>query len=155
MPARFLWRKPHTVPGMHTSKHLDFLFFTAFAFLACHELDAVMQAEWRLLPILAGLDDETAYVWFVSLHVPLFALLMAWSGSTSPRTRFRAQLALDAFMSIHLVLHLVLRSHPNNTFHSPLSEVCIYGAGLIGLIHGVLLLRWNRLRMREAEPHAR
>jgi hypothetical protein len=131
---------------MHDRKHLDFLFFTGFAFLVCHELDAVMQAEWRMLPVLSGLSDDTAYFWFVLLHVPLFALLMACAGSTSPSTRFRAQIGLDAFMLIHLGLHLALRAHPENTFRSALSELCIYGAGLTGLVHGGLLLRANRLR---------
>lgn len=139
---------------MHTAKTLDLLFFVAFAFLVCHELDAVMQAEWRLLPVLGGLDDERAYAWFVGLHIPLFALLMWWTGSTSPRTRFRAQIALDAFMVVHLGLHLALRSHPDNTFHSTLSELCIYGAGIVGLGHAVLALRANRLRPRAAEPHS-
>ena len=129
---------------MQNTKLLDLLFFTAFAFLACHELDAVMQAEWRLLPILGGLDDDVAYTWFVLLHVPLFALLMRWTGSTSAKTRFISQLALDAFMVIHLGLHLALRSHPDNTFHSALSELCIYGAGLTGLAHGVLAMRHYR-----------
>jgi threonine dehydrogenase-like Zn-dependent dehydrogenase len=61
----------------------------------------------------------------------------------------------DAFMSIHLVLHLVLRSHPYNTFHSLLSEVCIYGAGLVGLLHGALLFRAHGLRGPWVEPHSR
>ena len=126
---------------MRDWKHLDLLFFTAFAFLACHELDAVMQAEWRLLPLLNRLDDAQAYFWFVLLHVPLFALLMWSTGSTALRRRFRAQLGLDAFMVIHLGLHLALHAHPENTFHSILSELCIWGAGLAGLAHGLLLMR--------------
>ena len=129
---------------MRDWKHLDRLFFTGFAFLACHELDAVMQAEWRLLPGLSLLDDDSGYFWFVLLHVPLFAGLMWATGSTVLRRRHRAQLTLDAFMVIHLGLHVVLRSHPDNTFHSALSELCIWGAGVTGLVHGLLLVR--RLR---------
>ncbi len=134
---------------MQNTKLRDLLFFTAFAFLVCHELDAVMQAEWRMLPILNALDDRLAYTWFVLLHVPLFALLMWWTGSTSQRTRLRAQLALDAFVVIHLGLHIALRSHPDNTFHSLLSEVCIYGAGLLGLVHGILAMRGYRSSSHE------
>jgi hypothetical protein len=139
---------------MHDHKYLDLLFFIGFAFLACHELDAVMQSEWRLLPILSQLDDSIAYPWFVLLHVPLFALLLWWTGSTAPGVRFRAQITLDAFMVVHLGLHLALRSHPDNTFHSALSETCIWGAGLVGAAHGVLSLRANRLRAARVGPHS-
>ena len=130
---------------MPNRNYLDLLFFTGFAFLACHELDAVMQSEWRLLPILSRLGDDTAYFWFVVLHIPLFALLMWWTGNSSPRTRLRAQLAVDAFLAIHLALHVALRSHPDNTFRSLLSELCIYGAGVAGILHGALLLRAGHL----------
>ena len=88
---------------------------------------------------------KRAYFWFVVLHIPLFALLMWWTGNSSPRTRFRAQLAVDAFLAIHLALHVALRSHPDNTFQLLLSELCIYGAGVAGILHGALLLRAGHL----------
>jgi hypothetical protein len=72
-------------------RHLDLLFFTGLAFLLCHELDAVAQAEWRLLPILSGMNDGDAYAVFVALHIPLFALVLWWTGSTALRTRRRSQ----------------------------------------------------------------
>ena len=70
-----------------TTKYLDLLFFTGFAFLACHELDAVAQAEWRLLPLLSRMEDPDAYRWFVMLHVPLFALLLWGAASRTPSIR--------------------------------------------------------------------
>ena len=120
---------------------LDLLFFTALAFLFCHELDAVAQSEWRLLPFLSRLDDSTAYVWFVALHVPLFAGLLWWTSSTSPRTRRTAQLVLDAFMVIHAGLHFTLQHSPEYTFHSTLSEALIFGAGTLALLHATLTWR--------------
>lgn len=123
------------------SKYLDLLFFTGFALLACHELDAVAQSEWRLLPFLSQLSDTDAYPIFAVLHVPLFALLLWWTGSTSARVRYRSQLAFDAFLVIHAGLHFALRSHELYTFHSPLSELCIFGAGVVGLVHAPLILR--------------
>lgn len=129
---------------MRTTKYLDLLFFTGFAFLACHELDAVMQSEWRLLPFLNRLPDADAYEWFVYLHIPLFAVLMWWTASTSPTVRRRAQLIIDAFLVVHAVLHFSLRHQEAYTFHSTLSEVCIFGAGAVGLLHGSLLVARRR-----------
>ena len=71
-------------------KYLDLLFFIGLSLLLCHELDAVAQAEWRLLPVLRTLTDASAYPIFVWLHVPLFALVLWWTGSTSLPVRRRA-----------------------------------------------------------------
>jgi len=125
-------------------RQLDLLFFTSFAFLLCHELDAVAQAEWRLLPFLSGMNDSDAYSVFVALHVPLLALVLWWTGSTVLRTRRRSQLFVDAFLVIHAGLHTALRSHEDYSFHTALSEICIYGAAALGLIHAALSIRYGR-----------
>ena len=122
-------------------KYVDLLFFTGLSLLLCHELDAVAQAEWRLLPVLRTLNDASAYPIFVWLHVPLFALLLWWTGSTSLPVRRRAQLGVDAFLVIHAGLHTALHSHEDYTFHSTLSTHCIYGAALIGAVHALLTWR--------------
>lgn len=123
---------------------LDLLFFVGFAFLLCHELDAVAQSEWRLFPILGDMRDPAAYRWFVGLHVPLFALLMWGAGSLSLRVRSWTQLGIDAFMVFHAGIHTALRSHARYSFDSTLSEVCIYGAGAVGLLHAALAFRAKR-----------
>ena len=108
-----------------------------------------------MLPVLNRLNDDTAYLWFVLLHIPLFALPMWWTASRAPRTRFVAQICVDLFIVIHLALHVALRSHPDNTFHSALSEICIYGAGIVGLVHGLLALRMSQLRQHDPGTHSR
>ncbi len=133
------------VNDTQTSKCLDLLFFTGVALLVCHELDAVAQAEWRLLPFLNRLADPSAYRWFVMLHVPLFSLLLWGTASRTPRTRLWTQLGVDAFLVIHAGLHMAFHSNPLYTFHSTLSEVCIFGAGAIGLVHSVFAATRPRL----------
>ncbi|MEM7434783.1 MAG: DUF6713 family protein [Myxococcota bacterium] len=123
------------------SRYLDLLFFTGLALLLCHELDAVAQSEWRLLPYLSTLPDGEAYTLFVLLHIPLFALLLWWAGSLSAKVRKRTQLTIDAFMVFHAGLHFALRHQADYTFHSTLSEMCIFGAGAVGLLHAVLRIR--------------
>lgn len=132
------------VTDTQASKYLDLLFFTGFALLACHELDAVAQAEWRLLPFLNRMTEPDAYRWFVILHVPLFALLLWGTASRTPATRLWTQLGVDAFLVIHAGLHVAFHSNPLYTFHSTLSEVCIFGAGAIGLVHLILAARLSR-----------
>jgi len=134
------------------SRYLDLLFFTGLAFLLCHELDAVAQAEWRLLPFLSEMNDGDAYVVFVLLHVPLLALVLWWTGTTAPRARHRSQLLVDAFLVIHAGLHTALRSHEDYTFHTTLSDVCIYGAAALGLIHAALSIR-SAVYSSRAQPN--
>ena len=109
------------------------------------EIDALLEDagtdKSKLLSATIWLSDMDAYPLFVWLHVPLFALLLWWTASTSPTVRRRSQLAVDAFLVIHGVLHTGLHSHEQYTFHSTLSLTCIYGAAAVGLLHGVLVWR--------------
>jgi hypothetical protein len=50
------------------------LFYLGLGLLFSHELDAIVQSEWRLLYILRSMADEQAMPVFIALHVPLFAL---------------------------------------------------------------------------------
>ena len=49
---------------------LHILFYLGFSLLACHELDAVARHEWRLLPVLNKLNDDSGLIVFVLLHIP-------------------------------------------------------------------------------------
>jgi len=118
----------------------DFVFYIGFALLACHELDAVGQAEWKLLPILGRFSDEVAYATFVAGHIPIFAALMWLSGHRSPVVKWRSQMGIDAFLMGHAGLHWLLSDHPLYTFDASLSKFLIFGGGLVGLLHLAILL---------------
>lgn len=124
-----------------TKPSCDFVFYTGFAFLASHELDAVAQAEWKLLPILNTLADETAYVAFVAAHIPLFAVLLWLVGHRTEWLRSRARLAVDLFLIAHAGLHLLMSGHSLYSFHGVLSQVLIFGGGIVGLVHVALVRR--------------
>ena len=104
----------------------------------------VAQAEWRLLPGLNRLSEHAGYTAFVLLHIPLVAWLSWCAASESPRTRFRTQLGIDGFMVIHIGLHVLYVDHEHYTFHSALSKLCIFGAGGLGFLHGLLATRYRR-----------
>jgi hypothetical protein len=72
------------------------LFYLALATLFTHELDAMPNHEWRGMPVLGSLPDDVAMTWFVVLHVPLFAGLMALAATTTPRTRLVSRLVIGA-----------------------------------------------------------
>lgn len=120
------------------------IFWTGFALLLAHELDAVAQSEWRLLPLINLMADEPAYTVFVALHVPLVVVLIWLFTHPSKIVRWRSQLALDAFLCAHALVHWLMSGDAEYTFHSPLSKAMIFGGGAVGLVHGLLMLRSSR-----------
>lgn len=117
-----------------------FFFHLALATLFTHELDAMVQAEWRLLYVLRAMPDETARPAFIALHVPLFAIILWLVHHPRANVISVSRLALCAFTVLHAGLHYRLSDHPLYTFHSPLSRALIYGAALAGLCYCLLIL---------------
>ena len=111
----------------------EWLFLLGYGLLATHELDAVLHAEWRVLPGLSLLDDTLARSLFVWLHVPLFALLTGWVGSANAGTRRRARHGISLFLVVHAGLHLLFSSHRHYDFHGSTSSLLIFGGALCGL----------------------
>lgn len=111
--------------------YLDF-FYLGLVFIITHELDAMRCQEWRILPILSRLPEATAQTVFILLHLPLFYLLLLKSGDST------WQQGLDCFFIIHLLLHLILLTHPKNAFKSSLSWFLIVGTAVCGLLDLVL-----------------
>lgn len=114
-------------------------FLLGFCFLLVHEMDAVRAREWKMLPVLSGMEEEAGYRSFVALHVPLYALLL-WGLVGGGGTNLVLISLLDAFFVVHLALHVSLRNLPENRFSSVLSWVLILGAGLSGAVDLTLIL---------------
>jgi hypothetical protein len=108
-------------------------FFIGLAFILTHEMDAVRAREWRLLPLLARLDDHAGYLVFTLAHIPLY-LLLFW-GLFGPNGINQGVVrALDIFFIVHVLLHLLFLRHPQNGFRSAASWLIILGAGVAGLL---------------------
>jgi hypothetical protein len=130
----------------------NLLFYLGFATLMAHELDAMPQAEWRLLFILRDLPEPTAEVAFVLLHIPLVAGLVWLANSEVLRVRYWSRVAIATFLTIHAGLHKLLDHHPLYTFDSPLSLGLIYGGGLLGLLYvGAIMIASRQHHALEAQ----
>lgn len=110
-----------------------YILYGLLAMLMTHELDAVAQSEWRLLYVLRDLPPAQGQFWFVLLHVPLFAALLAMMRHANVSVRDRTEQALAIFAVIHAGLHFRLSADPLYTFHSLLSQSLIYGAAVLAL----------------------
>lgn len=114
---------------------LDLVFYSAFAGLLSHELDAVHKHEWLLLFVLRNMLDDRARDAFILVHIPALMLLLWLFNHPSGSLRAASMLALDGFMMVHAGLHWHLSSHPKYEFNSPISRLLIFGTAAVTLIH--------------------
>ena len=121
----------------------DGIFCLGLGFLCSHELDAMPNHEWRVLPLLRLLEDSIGQLAFVAAHVPLFAVLIGLVASMNPKLRRSSRLFVSGFLVVHLVLHWLFSDHPHYDFDSTLSSVLIIGAGTCGAAY-ILLDRFGK-----------
>ena len=124
-------------------------FYLGLALLFTHELDAMPNHEWRVIPLLRNLVDSVGEVSFVIAHVPIFAIVIAGIASLDLKTRTLARDIVSGFLIAHALLHIVFSGHAAYEFDSLLSIVLIYGAGLCALIYlAIRLGQRNSLKSR-------
>ena len=121
-------------------------FYLGIGTLFTHELDAMPNHEWRVLPLTSWLPDEIGMIVFVLIHIPLFAVLIALVSNTHDKIRLRSRLGISIFLIIHSVLHRLFMNHADYEFSSTLSNVLIFGGGLLGLVH--LFLEYREIRAK-------
>jgi len=110
-------------------------FYLGVSFLFTHELDAMTNSEWLVLPFLNLLSDELGQRVFVLLHIPLFAVLVALIASERASVREKSQLAVSIFLFVHGVIHFAFMGHANYEFESALSNILIFGGAVCGLAY--------------------
>ena len=103
--------------------------------LFTHELDAMSNHEWRVLPLLSRLPDSTGKLVFIYAHIPLFAVLVALLASHNTVVRERARWGISAFLVLHGILHFLFFEHPHYEFASASSNILIFGGAGLGAIY--------------------
>jgi dipeptide/tripeptide permease len=106
--------------------------------LFTHELDAMANHEWLVLPLTSWLSAETGQLVFVLAHIPLFAILVSLLASQRLHIRRRTEFGLCLFLVAHGVLHAAFMRHEHYAFESWLSNVLIFGGAICGLGYLVL-----------------
>jgi hypothetical protein len=127
-----------------TSKLHDILFFAGMATLFTHEMDAMLNHEWRVLPLTSWLPDQTGMQVFLFFHIPLFAVLIGLVASSNEIIRYRSRIGISIFLVFHSLLHALFTGRSTYEFASIPSILLIYGGALFGFLHLILELRENR-----------
>ena len=116
------------------------LFVLKLSLLLLHEMDAVRAREWKMFIFLKSMREETAYIIFSVVHLPLyFWALFTISQPFSSGYTF-VYLITDVFLIAHTVIHFFFRRHAANSFSSAYSNALIYIMGVLAVIHLILIL---------------
>ena len=122
----------------------SFAFYLGLALLFTHELDAMPNHEWQVLPLLSNLTDSVGRTTFVVAHIPIFGIVIAYIASLNLKTRSKARDIASGFLIAHALLHFAFSGHSAYEFGSSLSSALIYGAALCGLVF--FFARWIEQR---------
>ena len=122
----------------------NIIFYIGMSTLFTHEIDAIINHEWRLLPLLGWLTDEYGEIVFILIHIPLFAILIALVASTNIKTRSLSRIGISIFLVIHGLLHVVFMRSTSYEFTSTLSNILIFGGALFGAAFLLLVFMEKR-----------
>ena len=119
---------------------IPFLFAVNFSLLLLHEMDAIRAKEWKMFAILKDMKEQTGYIVFTLLHLPLyiwvvFSISQIWSGHYA-----FVYLATDIFLITHAILHFFFRRNNANEFSPIYSNILIYSMALLAIWHLVLII---------------
>ncbi|MBT6441397.1 MAG: hypothetical protein HOK61_03140 [Alphaproteobacteria bacterium] len=121
------------------------VFLLGLGTLVTHELDAMSNSEWLVLPIFRSLPEDVAVTVFVLGHIPLVAVIVGFVTSSKERTRNITKVTVSGFLVLHGIAHWFTSDDPSYQFTSSLSSALIYGGALLGAIHLLLSYRDSRL----------
>ena len=111
----------------------------AVSLFAVHEMDAMTHAEWRLLPVLSGMEEGAARDVFVLLHIPLYVGVF-WALFFASWRVLAGRIFAGAAIA-HATAHFLLSGHQLYTFVAPIETITVYGAALAGAVYLVLSFR--------------
>jgi len=122
----------------------DLVFHLGFGTLFAHELDSMLNHEWRVIPVIRSLADETGSIVFVAVHIPVFAILVALVSSRNINTRRMTRTGIGLFLVLHGFLHLLFMKHPAYEFSTLLSNTLIFGGSILAIVYFILEWIENR-----------
>lgn len=112
----------------------NYLFILNISLLILHEMDAIRRKEWKLFVILKEMKDETAYLVFSLVHLPLCIIILYFIMNTGNRYYYLFTLIVNIFLVFHGGIHLFFRNKSNNQFRGAYSYAIIFGMSVIAAL---------------------
>lgn len=117
------------------------VYYLGISFFFTHEMDAVINMEWRLLYHLRTLPDVSSSAYFIALHLPLFFAFFYFGHHRNSKLKNGFRCMAAAFLVIHAALHFRLSDHELYAFSGIASNIYIYVSAIFGLLFLLLTIR--------------
>ncbi|MCL2140269.1 MAG: hypothetical protein FWH42_01110 [Dehalococcoidia bacterium] len=121
---------------------LKTIFVALISLLFIHEMDAIRNKEWEMIPLLNRMDDNEAYQVFLLAHLPLFLIVLSLLALSSGSVQTFFFYIFDGMLILHTFVHFIFRNHYLNRFKRNSYRI-MYGIGGIAVIHLGLTLLLN------------
>ena len=118
---------------------IPILFALNFSLLLLHEMDAIRSKEWKMFIILKSMREETAYIVFSIIHLPLYFWIIFTISQVFNSGYAFVYLLTDVFLIVHTGIHFFFRKHAANGFSSLYSNILIYIMGILAFIHLIMI----------------
>lgn len=111
-----------------------FMSISCAMFIFMHEFDAFHKNEWKMFGFLKKWDEKKMYLFFLYAHIPVTLLLFYYLWTTFAFSSIILWTAVNIFLILHFVLHIMAKKWKTNVFHSVHSFIFIGGAAISALI---------------------
>ncbi len=114
---------------------LNIIFYIGLGILFTHELDAMLNHEWRVLPITNWLSDENGKLVFLFLHIPIFSTIVALVASKNEKVMNGTRIGISIFLILHALLHILYMNAEGYEFNALSSNILIFGGAAFGALY--------------------
>jgi hypothetical protein len=108
-------------------------------FVLMHEFDACYRREWKMFAFLRRLGEESQYLLFLYVHLPLSLFLFYYLWTVINFNSLVLWLIWNGLIVVHSVVHVAAARWKSNVFHSVHSSLFIGGAALTSVLNLSLL----------------
>ncbi|MFC4674189.1 DUF6713 family protein [Dysgonomonas termitidis] len=108
-------------------------------FFIMHEFDAFYHREWIMFKFLRHLKENTQFLIFLYLHIPLLLLIVYYLWSVYNLDNIILWIVWNILMIAHLVIHLFALRWKTTVFNSVHSFILIGAAASTGLVNLLLV----------------
>jgi hypothetical protein len=122
----------------------SFTYPITLSLFTTHEIDAINNHEWRVLPLTSWMTEDIGRNVFILSHIPLVYFIILLSSHKNDKIKSYTRNSIATFAIVHGFLHLYYSDNKYYEFSSSLSISLIVLTSLMGVIQLIEELKQKR-----------
>ena len=110
---------------------MKILFLIILAIFMLHEMDAIRTKEWRIFVFLKDLKEETAYIIFSIVHLPLYFIFFLLLTNWDIDIKNLFTLIINMLLILHAIVHYSFKNHRITSYNVCYTKLLRNGNPLI------------------------